>query len=110
MRTAPGAPVSQLKPGANTPPNDSPNTHTTSPQPTAAAPASRDHGPRAATMSQAPIPTSIQTVAAPAWMGWYDQMVPPQLSRCWTQGGDAAAIGSITWEASPWAIFGCACK
>ena len=69
MRTAPGAPVSQLRPGAKIPPNDSPNTQTIRPQPMLAAPASLDQGPRAATMSQAPMPTWIQTLAAPAWMG-----------------------------------------
>ena len=67
--TPPGAPVSQLRPGAKIPPNDSPNTHTTSPQATLASPASLDHGPRAATTSQAPIPTWIHTVAAPAVTG-----------------------------------------
>jgi len=40
-----------------------------SPHATLAAPASLDQGPRAATMSQAPIPTWIQTLAAPAWTG-----------------------------------------
>ena len=34
-----------------------------------ATPASLDQAPRAATMSQAPIPTWIQTLAARAWMG-----------------------------------------
>ena len=57
MRTAPGAPVSQLRPGAKIPPNDSPNTQTISPHVTLAAPASLDQGPRTATMSQVPIPT-----------------------------------------------------
>src|ERR1700685_2791861 len=37
-------------------------------------------------------------------------MVPPQLTRCCTQPGEAPALGSITCEASPPAIFGCACK
>ena len=36
--------------------------------------------------------------------------MPPQLTRCWTHAGDAAAVGSMTWEASPPAIFGCACR
>ena len=70
MATAPGAPVSQLRPGAKIPPNDSPNTHTTSPQATAASPASLDHVPCAATSSQTPIPVWIHTEAAPAVMGW----------------------------------------
>ena len=69
MRTAPGAPVSQLRPGAKIPPNDSPNTQTARPQPTLATPASLDQSPRGATMSQAPMPIWIQTLAAPAWMG-----------------------------------------
>ena len=69
MSTAPGAPNSQVRPGAKIPPNDSPNTHTTSPQPTLASPASRDSGPRAATSSQMPIPTWIHTEAAPACIG-----------------------------------------
>ena len=37
-------------------------------------------------------------------------MVPPQLTRCCTQAGEAAAAGSMTCEASPPAILGCACK
>jgi hypothetical protein len=40
-----------------------------SPQATLAAPASLDQEPRDDTMSQPPIPTWIQTLAAPAWMG-----------------------------------------
>src|SRR5262249_5830538 len=85
--SAPAAPVSQLWPGAKMPPNDSPNTHTTRPQATLATPASLDQVPRAATRSQAPMPSWIQTLAAAAWTGWYDQAVPPQLTTCWTQAG-----------------------
>ena len=69
MSTAPGAPNNQVRPGAKIPPNDSPNTHTTSPQPTLASPASRDSRPRAAASSQMPIPTWIHTEAAPACIG-----------------------------------------
>ncbi len=56
------------------------------------------------------MPTWIHTEAAPAVMGWKDQMVPPQLARCWTQVGEAAAVGAKTCAASPPAILGCACK
>ena len=52
------------------PPNDSPNTHTTSPHPTLASPAARDHQPRSATISHRPIPAWIHTAEAPAWTGW----------------------------------------
>ena len=52
------------------PPRDSPNTHTTRPQPALASPASRDSAPRAANSSHRPIPTWIQTAGAPAWTGW----------------------------------------
>ena len=69
MSTAPGAPNSQVSPGAKIPPNDSPNTHTTSPHPALASPASRDSGPRAAASIQMPIPTWIHTAAAPACSG-----------------------------------------
>ena len=109
-RTAPGAPVSQLRPGANIPPNDSPNTQTMSPHATEASPASRDDRPRATAISQAPRPTWIHTEAAPAWTGWYDQAVPPQLTRCCTQAGELAAVGSMASEGRPAAILGCACK
>ena len=37
-------------------------------------------------------------------------MVPPQLTRCCTQAGEAAAVGWMTCAASPPAILGCACK
>jgi hypothetical protein len=43
-------------------------------------------------------------------MGWYDQMVAPQLTRCCTQTGELAAVGWMTSAGSPAAIFGCACK
>ena len=66
---APGAPKSQLSPGAKMPPNASPKTHTARPQPTLASPPSRDQGPRAAVSSQIPIPTWIQTAAAAALTG-----------------------------------------
>jgi hypothetical protein len=52
------------------PPKASPNTQTTRPQPTLASPASRDHDPWGAAISQTPIPIWIQTAAAPAWIGW----------------------------------------
>ena len=51
------------------PPKASPNTHTTRPQPTLASPASRDSGPRDATISQRPMPTWIHTAEAPACIG-----------------------------------------
>ena len=69
MRTAPGAPNSQVSPGAKIPPNDSPKAHTTKPQPTLTRPARRDSGPRGAASSQIPIPTWIQTAEAPACIG-----------------------------------------
>ena len=69
MSTAPGAPNSQVSPGAKIPPKDSPNTQTTSPQPTLASPASRDQVPREAASIQTPIPTWIHTADAPACIG-----------------------------------------
>ena len=51
------------------PPKDSPNTQTTSPQPTLASPASRDQVPWAATSIQMPIPAWIHTADAPACIG-----------------------------------------
>ena len=66
---APGAPNSQLSPGAKMPPNASPKIHTARPQPTLASPPSRDQRPRAAVSSQIPIPTWIQTAAAAALTG-----------------------------------------
>ena len=51
------------------PPKDSPNTQTTSPQPTLASPASRDQVPCAATSSQMPMPAWIHTADAPACIG-----------------------------------------
>jgi hypothetical protein len=68
-RTAPGAPVSQERPGAKIPPKDSPQVHTARPQATLASPAARDHRPRIATSSHTPIPTWIHTEAAAAVMG-----------------------------------------
>ena len=70
MSTAPGAPNSTVSPGAKIPPNASPNAQTTSPHATLASPASRDDQPRGAKISHMPMPTWIQTVAAPAWIGW----------------------------------------
>ena len=69
MSTAPGAPNIQVRPGAKMPPKASPKTQTTRPQPTLASPASRDSGPRAATISHRPIPTWIHTADAPACIG-----------------------------------------
>ena len=69
MRTAPGAPNSQVRPGAKIPPNDSPKTHTTSPQPALASPARRDSGPWAEASIQMPMPTWIHTADAPACIG-----------------------------------------
>ncbi len=69
MSAAPGAPNSQVRPGAKIPPNDSPKTQTTSPQATLTSPASRDQGPRTAVSIQMPIPAWIQTAAAPACIG-----------------------------------------
>ena len=69
MRTAPGAPNSHVKPGAKTPPKDSPKAQTTRPQPTLTRPASRDQLPRGAASSQTPIPIWIHTDAAPACIG-----------------------------------------
>ena len=37
-------------------------------------------------------------------------MVPPQLTTCCTQAGELAAVGSMTSDGSPPAIFGCACR
>ena len=37
-------------------------------------------------------------------------MVPAQFTTCCTQCGELAAVGSITCDGRPIAIFGCACK
>ena len=66
---APGAPNSQLSPGAKMPPKASPKTQTARPQPTVASPPSLDHRPWAAVSSQMPRPTWIQTAAAAALTG-----------------------------------------
>ena len=63
---APGAPNSQVSPGAKIPPNDSPKAHTSRPQATLASPASRPEMPRGAASSHSPIPIWIHTAAAPA--------------------------------------------
>ena len=39
------------------------------------------------------MPTWIHTEAAAAVTGWLDQMVPPTLTRCWTQRGELCAVG-----------------
>jgi hypothetical protein len=49
-------------------------------------------------------------VAAPAWIGWYDHVVPPQLTTCCTQAGELAAEGSMTWDGRPTAMLGWACR
>src|SRR5260221_4634708 len=98
MRTAPGAPNSQVRPGAKIPPKDSPNTHTTRPHAPLASPASRDNGPRTAASIQIPIPAWIHTTAAPACSGGYDQHVPAQLTTCCTHGGDLVAVGAINFD------------
>ena len=50
-------------------PKASPNTQTTRPQPTLASPASRESGPRAASIIHRPSPTWIHTAEAPACIG-----------------------------------------
>ena len=75
------------------PPKASPKTHTMSPQPALAKPASRDHRPRGATSSQRPSPSWIHTEAAAAWIGWSDPDVAPLFTRCCTQPGEPAAGG-----------------
>src|SRR5664280_2078732 len=59
------------------PPNASPNTHTTRPQPTLTPPAALDQYPRGATRRNTPTPIWIHTVAAAADTGWFDQVVHP---------------------------------
>ena len=53
-----------------------------------------------------PMPTWIQTAAAPACIGWNDHDVPAQFTTCCTQAGELAAVGWITWDGSPIAIPG----
>src|SRR5712691_4871169 len=79
-------------------------------QPAPTAPATRDQGPRAEASIQIPMPTWIQTAAAPAAMGWKDQDEPAQLTRSRTQPGAPAAAGAMTLAGSPAAIAGWACK
>ena len=71
QRAAPGAPVSQLRPGARIPPKRlAEHPHDQAPggagQP--GQPGQRRRG--AANSSHRPMPTWIQTAAAPAWTGW----------------------------------------
>src|SRR6266568_4812061 len=110
MATAPGAPDSQVSPGAKIPPKASPNTQTTSPHAALDSPASRDDQPVAAAISHTPSPAWIHTADAAACTGWYDHMVPPKLTTCWTQPGEAPATGAMTCDGKPPAIFGCACR
>src|ERR1700759_5612077 len=98
MSTAPGAPNSQVSPGAKIPPNDSPNTHTTRPQATLASPASRAARPRGAASSHSPMPAWTHPAAGAACTGWYDQAVPAQLTPACTQCGEVVAPGSMTWD------------
>ena len=93
---APGAPNRNVRPGAKIPPKASPKTQTTRPQPALTSPASLDDQPAGAAISHAPMPSWIHTAAAPAWIGWNDQAVPAQLTTCWTQTGELAAVGWIT--------------
>jgi hypothetical protein len=107
---APGAPNSQVRPGAKIPPKDSPNTHTIRPHAAPASPPSRDGAPRAAASIQMPMPTWIQTAAAPACRGWNDHDVPAQFTTCCTHAGELAAVGSITRDGRPIAMPGWACR
>src|SRR5215472_16261206 len=104
--TAPGAPLSQLSPGAKIAPNDSPKAHTTRPHATLASPPRRDHRPDLATSNHRPRPAWIHTVAVAACTGWKDQIVPPALTTSCTQRGDAAAAGWTTADGRPPAICG----
>ncbi len=92
------------------PPNASPNTQTSRPQAKLAAPAARDHQPRWAASIQTPMPNCSHTAAAAAWIGWNDQTVAPQATRCRTQAGEVAAAGAITWVGRPAGIAGWACS
>jgi len=56
------------------------------------------------------MPTWIQTAAAAACTGWYDQDVPAQLTRCCTQAGELAAPGWMTCDGRPTTIAGWACS
>ena len=89
------------------PPNASPKTQTTSPQPALTSPAERDHAPRGATSSQTPMPSWIQTAEAAAVIGWLDHRVTPTLTTCCTQSGAPLADGESTPDGSPSGIDGC---
>ena len=67
-------------------------------------------GPAGATSNQTPSPIWIQTVAAAAWTGWFDQMVTPLLTTCCTHGGDVLAAGWITPDGSPSGMEDCSCS
>ena len=82
-----------MSPGANRPPNASPKTHTTRPQPTLTTPAPWDHRPRGATRRSRPTPNWIHTADAAASAGWRDQAVAPKCTRPCTQPGDVEAGG-----------------
>ena len=106
----PGAPNSQVRPGAKIPPNASPNTQTTRPQPALASPASLDHG-RAARRSARPRSRSgSRPPRRRPGSGGTTSWCPAQFTMCWTQPGELAAAGSMTWEGSPAAMAGCACS
>ena len=94
-------PKSHEAPGPKIPPNASPNTQTTSPHPVAARPASRDHRPRGASRSGAPIPSWSHTAEAAAWTGWSVQTFTPTFTTCWTQPGDELAVGWTTLDGRP---------
>ena len=83
------------------PPKLSPKIHTTIPQTTVASPARRDQFPRGATRSQMPRPIWIHTAEAGAVIGWLLQIVAPAFTRCCTQAGEVAAVGSITCVVMP---------
>src|ERR1700721_2960571 len=104
MSTAPGAPKSQVNPGANRPPNASPKTQTTRPHARPESPANRDHRPRGATISSTPIPIWIHTVAAAASTGCLSQIVIPTLTIDWTHPRDAEDAGFMTAVGTPGGI------
>ncbi len=104
----PRRPEEPGRPGGEEPPKDSPNTHTSSPQPAPASPPRRDQRPRGATSSHRPRPTWIHTVAAAASTGWLFQIVTPLFTRCCTHSGERAAAGWITPDGSPRGIDDCA--
>ncbi len=107
--TAPGAPNRNVRPGAKMPPNASPKTQTSSPQPALASPASRDGQPGGAAISQAPMPelnpdrgrAGLNRMVRPRGSGPVDHVLHPGRRACRGWLDDVAEAGPRPWRAEP---------